>query len=79
MSIWDGQVSLSRSLSGPNLFGRSSGAVVALTLSPELANWLTSMPKQEEQLRWEKRCEAVLGRASPRRDSVGASPAGLER
>ncbi len=65
MSIWDGQVSLGRFLSGPNLFGRSSGAVVALTLSPGLANWLTSMPKQEERLRWETRCEAVLGRASP--------------
>lgn len=61
MSIWDGKVSLSRSLNGPNLFGPCSGALVSMTVSSELSTWLRCSPKPQEYALWGQACQAVLG------------------
>ncbi len=65
MSIWDGQITLQRAFRGPSLFGPCSGALVTMTVSPQLADWLSARPAEEGLRIWEDCCESVLGKVIP--------------
>ncbi len=74
MSGHEAQVSLSRYLTGPSLFGACSGALVMMRLSPQLIAWLGGVAKRVDLAIWRKTLELVLGRApEPARHGPGTA------